>query len=387
MAAGELDRLADAARHALARVLSETRVAPGVAVLDGRRASVPEGTEIALVLGDRDERFETKLTDRSGLTKRFSGTFGLSTQGKRRSFAIFDRWDPHTVGAPPASFDVVAVIPAFNEEDIIEPVVRSLRSQGLRVHVIDNASTDSTPEILARLATHDDQIAFERFPKEGPAPFYELGLILGEVERVAAASGADWALLNDADEWMSTPWPGVGLRHGLYAAEKWGFTSVNFARCEFVPTDDSWSEGANPEHIFERFRFSDKRGAFSLQRAWKPSAGEIRVAAHHGHDINFEGRRTFPYRFVQDHYPVRSQAHGMRKVFGERLERFSPEERAKGLHIHYDHYDKETNFIVSKEGLYSRTRREDEWKLQLLTCAGLEGNPQVNESLTWVLEG
>jgi hypothetical protein len=110
------------------------------------------------------------------------------------------------------------------------------------------------------------------------------------------------------------------------------------------------------------------------------------VAAHHGHDINFEGRRTFPYRFVQDHYPVRSQAHGMRKVFGERLERFSPEERAKGLHIHYDHYDKETNFVVSREGLCSRTRREDEWKLQLLTCAGLEGNPQVNESLAWVLE-
>ena len=386
MAAGELDRLALAARGALDRVLGESRLTSGVALVDGRRAAVPEDTEIALVLGQRDERFEAKLSDRSGLAKRFSGEARAREAGPRHSFALFDAWDPRTVGRAPEDFDVLAVIPAFNEEDIIEPVVGSLRSKGIRVHVIDNASTDSTPEILHRLSTQDENVTVERFPKDGPAPHYELAVLLGEVERVAAASGADWVLLNDADEWLSSPWQGVGLRDGLYAVDRWGFNSVNFARCEFVPTDDTWSDGADPEQVFDYFRFSDKRGAFFLQRAWMPSAGEIGVVANYGHDINFEGRRTFPYRFVQDHYPVRSHAHGLRKVFLERMARFSPEERDKGLHIHYDHYNEETNFIVPVDGLRRRSQRDENWKLQLLTCAGLEGNPYEGESLAWVIE-
>ena len=384
MAGEDLGRLFDATQRALTRVLGEARVSPRVALVDGRRASVPEGTEIAVAMGDRDERFEAKLAARSGLTKRFAGLAQVVDGGPRLAFSIYDAFDPTTVGPAPAEFDVVAVITAFNEEDIIEPIIRSLWAKGVRVHVIDNASTDATPEILDRLASESDRLNVERFPAEGPAPHYELAVILGEVQRVAAASGADWALLNDADEWLSSPWTGVGFRDGLWAVEQFGFNSVNFARCEFVPTNDIWHQGADPEEIFGSFRFSDKRGAFFLQRAWKPSAGDIGVVANHGHDINFDGRRTFPYRFVQDHYPIRSQEHGVRKVLRERKERFSPEERAKGWHIHYDHYDEATNFVVAAEELSSRVTREDDWKLQLLTCAGLEGNPHDRESLAWV---
>ncbi|HEU4931631.1 MAG TPA: hypothetical protein VFT48_06095, partial [Pyrinomonadaceae bacterium] len=59
-----------------------------------------------------------------------------------------------------------------------------------------------------------------------------------------------------------------------------------------------------------------------------------------GHEIRFNGRRAYPFRFLLKHYPVRSQAHGEKKIFRERKARWFPKERAGGWHTHYDHiYD------------------------------------------------
>ena len=55
-----------------------------------------------------------------------------------------------------------------------------------------------------------------------------------------------------------------------------------------------------------------------------------------GHEAQFPMRRVFPVRFILRHYPVRSQAHGLRKVFEERKPRFSEGERRRGWHVQYD---------------------------------------------------
>jgi hypothetical protein len=44
-----------------------------------------------------------------------------------------------------------------------------------------------------------------------------------------------------------------------------------------------------------------------------------------------------PTSFLLKHYPIRSQAHGERKVFRERRPRYDPANRARGWHTHYDH--------------------------------------------------
>jgi len=62
--------------------------------------------------------------------------------------------------------------------------------------------------------------------------------------------------------------------------------------------------------------------------------------------VEFEGRQVYPIRFLLKHYPIRSQAHGQHKVLTERKGRFDPEERARGWHVHYDHVDTQTSFIV-----------------------------------------
>ena len=47
------------------------------------------------------------------------------------------------------------VIPAYNEEGQIEATLRSLPDFIRTVIVVDDASSDSTPDIVARLSEHD----------------------------------------------------------------------------------------------------------------------------------------------------------------------------------------------------------------------------------------
>ena len=51
------------------------------------------------------------------------------------------------------------------------------------------------------------------------------------------------------------------------------------------------------------------------------------LAGSGGHEAVFTGRRVFPYNFLSKHYPVRSQAHGERKIFVERSARRSESAR------------------------------------------------------------
>ncbi|ADD44886.1 bifunctional glycosyltransferase family 2/GtrA family protein [Stackebrandtia nassauensis] len=66
------------------------------------------------------------------------------------------------------------VIPVYNEQDDVEASVRRLHTHlartfpyGYRITVADNASTDATPAIAARLAAELAQVEFVRLPEKG----------------------------------------------------------------------------------------------------------------------------------------------------------------------------------------------------------------------------
>jgi hypothetical protein len=71
-------------------------------------------------------------------------------------------------------------------------------------------------------------------------------------------------------------------------------------------------------------------------RIWKRTEALVDLATTGGHEVRFEGRRVCPARFILKHYPIRGQRHGERKIFDERLGRFSSHERARGWHVQYD---------------------------------------------------
>ena len=308
----------------------------------------------------------------------FATRSGTSLRFRAPGFALFDRFDPRGVGEPPASFRVLAIVTTFNEADIVEPLLDRLLEDDIWVHVIDNWSSDGTLEqIQARVAT--GRLSLERYPAEGPSPYFELRALLARVQEYAHRSGADWVIHHDADEIRQSPWPGVSLRHALFSVDRFGFNCIDHTVLNFMPIDDDFVEGGDLERHFRFFEFGDVASHFLEQKAWKPQRELVEIASTGGHEAAFSARRVFPYKFLLRHYPIRSQQHGERKIYRERQGRFHPGERAKGWHIHYDLQLPGTSFLRDPASLLSADDLDGPLLAQRLSGAGLPGNPQAAE--------
>jgi glycosyltransferase involved in cell wall biosynthesis len=337
------------------------------------------GTTVGVVVGERSRLAQWDLRRRSGLERRFPGVAPPTPGSPAVPVGIWDRWDPRAAGAPPASFDVLAVVTTFNEEEIIEQILRRLLGAGIRAHVIDNWSTDATMDVLQRLAA-SEPLTVERFPPEAPSGFFELDPLLGRVVAIANGSQADWVVHHDADEIRQSPWSGLGLREALWAVQAWGYNCIDHTIVNFRPTDNSYRPGDDLVASFPFFEFGDAAGHFTQLKAWRPPAGGV-VMTGGGHEVLFEGRRVFPYKFVTRHYPIRGQEHGERKILRERQARWSPAERARGWHIHYDHYGPGSSFVWDPRNLARAEELESRLLLQRLTGVCLPGNPRPGEGM------
>ena len=351
---------------------------------------LPDGVEMAVVLGDRQPGWLDAEQARTGLALQFTGR-ALAGDGRHHGrgdppeglpLTVIDRFDLATVPATPPGFDVLAIVTTYNEADVVGGLVDRLVSGGLRVHVVDNWSDDATPEIVAGRAARlgSGRVVLERFPVEGPSPHFELERLLRRVEEIAHASGADWVVHHDADEIREPPWPVVSLRDAFFAVEHWGFDCVDHTIVNFVPVDDSFEPGGDLAASFSWCALGDSPGHFLQQKAWKPSAAPVVMASTGGHEIVASTRRVFPYKFLTRHYPIRSQAHGERKILGERQSRFSPAERARGWHLHYDHLGDGSSFLGDPAELVPFADLEHRLLVQRLSGVGLAGNPFPGES-------
>ncbi len=356
-----------------------------VVVGPGEGELPPEAAEaaVALVLGERDRGWVEAVGARSGLTVQFAGEAvagdGRGGPAPGIPLAVLDRWDRAALPPAPVGLDVLAVVTTYNEADIVGGLLDRLLGDGLRVHVVDNWSTDGTFELVEeRLGA--GRLALERFPAEGPSPHFELERLLERVEEIAHASGADWVVHHDADEIREPPWAGVSLREGLYALERWGFDCVDHTVVNFVPTDDRFSPGDDLAAAFEWCELGESPGHFLQQKAWKPRPERVAMAFSGGHELVAGGRRIFPYKFLTRHYPIRSQAHGERKILRERQRRFSPAERARGWHAHYDHYAEGSSFLGDPAELVPFAALDRRLLVQRLSGVGLPGNPFTGES-------
>ncbi|HET6892701.1 MAG TPA: glycosyltransferase, partial [Pyrinomonadaceae bacterium] len=247
-------------------------------------------------------------------------------------------------GSDNLDFRVVALISAYNEEDIIVPCLQYLIKQGLEVYLIDNWSTDSTVELASEFLGKG-VLAIEKFPQDKPPSHYVWRDILSRIEQLAEEIEADWFLFQDVDEIRTSPWPGLSLRDAILKVDREGFNSIDHTVVTFYPVDNDFAAGADFEAYFKYFEFSDRPGQFVEINAWKNLGRRVSLTTSGGHEIRFKGRRTYPFRFLLKHYPVRSQAHGEKKIFRERKPRWLPQERASGWHTHYDHMNEDHSFL------------------------------------------
>jgi len=303
--------------------------------------------------------FDSLDPEFAGVTSTTEGTTVHET-----SIAVFV---PVSDAPTPASFSAVAYITAFNEADLIGSTIEHLAREGIYAYLIDNWSTDGTWEIAQRRGL----IGAERFPAAGPSAHYEWRQLLGRVEELAATTRADWLIHLDADEHRESPWPGVSLRDGLWRVDHQGFNAVDHTILTFPPIDNGFRPGSDPERYFRHFEFGRNPGHFRQIKAWKRGDQRVDLASEGGHDVSFEGRRIFPFNFLTKHYPIRSQEHGERKIFRERRERWSPNERAEGWHIQYDHLRPGHRFVRKPETLELFDDFHRRYLIERLTRVGI----------------
>ena len=228
------------------------------------------------------------------------------------------------------TFSVTALIAAYNEEDIIGQVVRDLVEQGIGVFLLDHGSTDDTRAEFERAAGRG-RVGVERLEVEG----FSLEAILARKAELARALDASWFINQDADEFRESPWADCNLFEAIRRVDAFGYNAIDFEVLNFWPTHDDFRKGDDVRASFPHY---EQGGTFDrLQiRCWKRVDGAFDLLSSGGHEVAFAGRRVFPLRFLLRHYPVRSQAHGERKVFQERRPRFAAAERGRGWHVQYD---------------------------------------------------
>lgn len=93
------------------------------------------------------------------------------------------------------------------------------------------------------------------------------------------------------------------------------------------------------------FQFGTRPGYLAQAKAWLQGPTPIALVPSGGHQADFPGAKTFRYKFLLKHYPLRSPAHARRKIFEERNTRFELEKETLGAHNHYDKYPPEHEFI------------------------------------------
>jgi Glycosyl transferase family 2 len=247
-----------------------------------------------------------------------------------------------------SDLSVVAIIAAYNEADIIGASVRDLIDQGISVYLLDDGSTDCTVQAVEPYVGRG-VIGIERLRPNDAAGEFALQEIVRRKAQLADELDADWFINHDADEFRESPWSGVPLGEAISRVDALGYNAIDFASFDFHPTDP---RKRAPKDVRAALPFYSEAAVYDRVqiRCWKKTPG-VELESTGGHDTQFDGRRVFPLRFILRHYPIRSQAHGERKVFQERRPRYATREQALGWHVQYDHVAEGASFIKDSSTL------------------------------------
>lgn len=301
------------------------------------------------------------LQQRAALEHRgFEGIFGL-TRGdsiaKDSLLYIGGNRVRYSAGSGPKK--VLAVMTAYNEDDIIKSSVEHLLNQGIDVHIIDNWSNDGTYETIKKISTQNKGIvSYERYPQEKPQKHvYKWEDLLSRVQTIAANSDYDWVMHNDADELRVSPWQNVKFVDAIGFIDRLGYNALDLTVADFRPVKDGFRQTSDIDEYLKYFELSDKGGYFTQIKCWKNTT-PVDLVRTGGHHAEFEGQKIYPIKFFTKHFPIRSTNQGNKKIFQDRKKVFDRKERQKGWHIQYDEYEKEREFIWNPLDLYKMSGTE-----------------------------
>ena len=187
-----------------------------------------------------------------------------------------------------AQIAIIAIIAAYNEDDVIYHVIGDLIQQGLQVYLIDHCSTDNTVQEASRWL-NKGLIHIERFPEDSGYPKrneakYVWSDILRRKEELALSLDADWFIHHDADEFRESPWVGLSLREAIEAVDKMGYNAIDFELFNFKPVNNDFVPG---EDVRQYLKYYDAGGEFDKVqvKAWKKQNNKINLVSSGGHEV------------------------------------------------------------------------------------------------------
>lgn len=283
------------------------------------------------------DEYTRVLTD-AGLGLTFAGyTTNNSVERALKTILTLSDPDLSSHFVAPSRMRPLAILAMYNEADILDEVVADWLAQGCDVHLIDNWSTDGTGEAARRWATtYPARVSIERFPDTQPST-YEWIQILNRKADIAARHPGRWIIHTDADEFRRSALPNIILCDALDLVAQTGANRVDFRLINFRPTNGSEPTSGRIQDALRWFEFGTRPGHLKQTKAWLQGESRVDLASTGGHEVQFVGAKDFRYKFLLKHYPLRSQAHALRKIEQERLARRSPfESEVLGWHGQYD---------------------------------------------------
>jgi glycosyltransferase involved in cell wall biosynthesis len=290
--------------------------------------------------------------------------FGWLNGSDGRLALAIDRPNRLPFAAAPENFRVVAVIPVLNEIDILPSTIAHLTRNGVESVVVDNWSSDGSFE-WATSQTGKGVIEVLRYPEDGPSPTFDWWELLRRIPQIARQSAASWTIFNDADELRDAPWPGMSLRDALWHVDGSGFNCVNLTLINFDLTVPYISSNATDEL---RHFTAGSAADMTQTKMWRSSDSAVDIHSSGGHTIKMDGRRVFPYNFLQRHYPYRNESQ-LREKVRLRVERRPPRERMMNWGYHYKEAPSVSLFHDRLINFASDSFHED-WLLERLTGIG-----------------
>ena len=264
---------------------------------------------------------------------------------------IYNRFIESVNETENANIRITAIISAFNEEDIIGHVLSDYIRQGIQVYFIDHHSTDNTLDIAKTFLGKGVQNV-EIFPEEcGYSPdlkdVYAWRYILKRKEELHSILKADWYMHMDADAIVESPWENMKFLEAVKLVDTLGYNCINFELINFRPVTAEYENTIKPQDFFEYWEPADVFDELQI-KCWKNTSQQIDLVTSGGHNVQFEGKKVFPIKFIMKHYPIRSRAHGIKKVFSDRIPRFDTTEKNMNWHTQYDRYISERDIMFDK---------------------------------------
>jgi len=223
---------------------------------------------------------------------------------------------------------IIAIIPTYNEADIIEEVIQHLLSQKLEIIVLDNFSNDGTFEICKKFS---DQglLKLSQFKSNT----FDISLNTRILYDMAIREGAEWVVLSAADEFLETGIQNRTLKDEIEKDASDGYNLIQFDRFDFFMTDN---DGGSAKTIKEKLTYYSCQGEH-VYRAWKciPGIDLESGGSHYPYFPEGSGYKIYPKKFVLRHYPFRNKIQAENKVKERTRGRDNGKNSKPPINLHY----------------------------------------------------